>query len=59
MSTIRGSKLYFAVAELLVAGGYFYMYMDDTDTLNDLIGGLIVHPVNAVVDVIYWAFFSR
>jgi hypothetical protein len=33
--------------------------MDDTDTLNDLIGGLIVHPVNALVDVIYWVFFSR
>ena len=59
MKLIRGSKLYFAGAELLVAGGYFYMFLDDTTNNTDLIGGLIVHPVNALVDVIYLIFFSR
>jgi len=56
---MRASKLYFAGAELLVAGGYFYKFFADTNNLYELLGGLIIHPVNAVVDVIYWVFYYQ
>lgn len=48
------SRIFVAGAELLAAAGYFAEFIKDTQYLDHLIVGMIVHPINAVVNTIYW-----